>query len=539
MSEFFDDLFARLDKQLEGEKLELTPSFAIPKPEWLYDFCIETMGYDDMRPQPHYELCNEVEWAVDDCQFDHGHQRALMVLLPRDTFKTSISVEALAVAVLTRNPNARILITSHKQRQASQRLGSCRRTFERNEKFHEKYGADWQPEFREYTWSDSAITIMRRTNPGLREPSIQAAAVGADVTGSHYDLIIADDLVNLDNSYTQESRDKVYDYLVSLFPHLEPGGTLLVVGTRWHQDDAYGRIIKNDDLRVKNGEEPRFRKLIRGCYDGPGGLFFPTRLTHEFLTVIKTDMGPRRFAANYLNQTIADEDKTFSMDKLQEVPFTFLRSKSQAIVRSERGQYPVYVSMAWDTAGVKATAKSDFHGITVVGTDCDNRMWVCESEGIKGTPTQVVTRVANFIVYYRPDILLIEAVGNYLHWVEALMRILEPMGIQVAIEEVSHGGVPKQERIVMLEIPWNNQQIILKPGLNTLKEQLDNFSMASLPTHDDEMDSLAMHIGYTRPGEDGFREDVNPLDPEWVKKRRRAKLEQQTGMWHRGTKWRI
>jgi hypothetical protein len=533
--EFFDNLFEGLEKSIDGEKLTASPSFDVSKPAWLYDFCSEIMGYDDLRPQPHYELCGEVEWALGDCMFKGGSQKALLVLLPRDSFKTSIAVEAATTGVLTKNPNARVLITSHKQRQASQRLGVPKKTFEHNEKFHRIYGAQWKPQFREYQWTDSAITVMKRTETH-REPSVQAAAVGADVTGSHYDLIIADDLVSLDNSYTQESRDKVYDYLVSLFPHLEPGGTLLIVGTRWHADDAYGRLIKRDEERVRKGENPRYRKLIRGCYDGPSNLFFPTRLTHEFLDVMKVDMGPRRFAANYLNQTIAEEDKTFKMSMLQEVRFDYFRTKDQAIVKTENGQYPVYTTMAWDTAGAKATQKSDFHGLTVVGTDAASRWWVCESRGIKGTPTEVVDKVASMIMFYRPEMLLVEAVGNYLHWVEALQRKLEPFGIPFAVQEVSHGGIPKQERIVMLEIPWNNRSIIFQPGLEGLKEQLDSFSMTSLPTHDNEMDSLAMHIGYTRPGEDGIRQETNPIDPEWIARKRRDHLENNTGGWRRRSK---
>jgi hypothetical protein len=534
--DFFRDLFANLNKSLQVPKIEPAVEEFV-RPEWLYDYCTDITGYDDMRPQPHYELCNLLEWSVGDCTFDHGSQKAALILLPRDTFKTSISVEALSSAVLTRNPNARILITSHKAKQASQRLSAVRRTFDRNEVFMAAYGDDWKSEGRVDKWSDSEFTVARRRNVGLREPSVQAAAVGADVTGSHYDLIIADDLVNLENCYTQESRDKVYDYLVSLFPHLEPGGTLLIVGTRWHADDAYGRLIRRDEERVRRGEKPRYIKLIRGCYDGPGGLFFPTRLTHEFLDIIKVDMGPRRFAANYLNQTIAEEDKTFRMEHLQEVEFDYFRTKTGAVIKTANGQYPVFTTMAWDTAGSKSTAKSDFHGITLVGTDSMSRWWVCESAGLKGTPTEIIEKVAGYILFYRPDILLIEAVGNYLHWVEALLRKLEPLGVSLNIQEVSHGGVPKQERIVMLEIPWNNRSIILKPGLKTLVEQLDSFSMASLPAHDDEIDSLAMHIGHTQPGEDGHREEFNPVDEEWVRRRKQARVNEATGIWRRGTRY--
>lgn len=509
----------------------------MPASSWLYKFCTEICGFEDMRPQPHYELCHELEWALGDCQFEGDEQKALMVLLPRDSFKTSVSVEAATTAVLTKNPSARILITSHKNKQASQRLVASRKNFDRNEKFMDKYGADWAPQRREEKWSDSEYTITKRTRQNMREPSCQAAAVGADVTGSHYDLIIADDLVNLENCYTQESRDKVYDYLVALFPHLEPGGTLLIIGTRWHADDAYGRLIKNDELRKNKGLPERYRKLIRSCYDGPEGLFFPTRLTHAFLNVIKADMGPRRFAANYLNQTIADEDKVFSPDCLLEVPFDWYRNGDQNLVKTQNGQYPVYATLAWDTAGTKQNSKSDFHGLTVRGMDSVGRWWVPASVGKKGTATEIVNYVAAMVLEYRPDKILIEAVGSYQFWVDALTARLEPTGFLPAIVEQSHGGIPKAERIAMLEIPWKARKVVLHPGLSSLKEQLDNFSLQSLPTHDDEMDSLAMHWGQEREVSDIIIQPGNTKDPEWVARQQRLRKEDSGRKWRRGTRW--
>ena len=267
-------------KEIEAKpELDVPASPIIPEPKWLYGFCKEIMEYNDMQPQPHYEVCNFLEHLLGDRKFKRPSQEAGIILLPRDTFKTVISVTAVAVATIVENPNVRILVTSHTQKQANKRASSIRRVIERSEKFGAKFGEDWKPEFREDKWTDAEFTVARRTK-NLIEATVTAAAVGADVTGSHFDLIISDDIVNLENSYTQEARDKVYNYLTSLFPHLEPGGTMLIVGTRWHMDDAYGRLIKNDEERSKAGLPPRYEKLIRGCYDGPSGLFFPAKLTH-------------------------------------------------------------------------------------------------------------------------------------------------------------------------------------------------------------------------------------------------------------------
>lgn len=533
---FFDDILDAIQPVIVAETIQAAPVLAPEEPLWLYSLCKDTLNMVDMDPQPHYDICNIFEAAVGDCKFNGNTQKLVMVGVPRGTFKTSIATEGLPLGILDRNPNARILIDSFRHDVSKKRLKAVAGHITRNAEFHSIYGDDWKPLFREEQWNDTGITISKRTKV-LREPSIDTSGVDRSQTGSHYDCIIADDLVTDTNCRTAEARQKVYDHIMDLLPILEPGGTLVLIFTRWHPDDAYGRLIRIDEERARAGKPVVFQKLIRSCYDGPNGLYFPTRHDHEFLTEQRERLGSRKFSAQYLNQPVADSDKTFKMEFLSQKSFEFYRNSRQGVIRTEDGQYPVYTTMAWDTAGSRPSIKSDYHGITIVGTDNFNRMWVPIAEGIKGTPTEVVQRVVAHIIYYRPDLVLIEAVGAYLHWLDAVQRQLEPLGISTAFEEVSHGGVPKEARIEQLEPFWSARRIILSNNLHDLVSQLDSFSPNSLPDHDDIMDSLSMHIGYTRPGDEvESTEKVNPVDDEWLRRRLRQRRD-EGHPWRRGTKW--
>ena len=513
-----EDINQALEVYSEASPIEVIAYTAPDKPHWLYDFAKDIMGFEEMEPQPHYDMCNLLEKAVGDCQFKGMDQKAYMLLWSRGTFKTTVSCEAVPIGILTKNPNARILITTHKDKTSGRRIEAIKRHLEHNESLHAKYGDDWKPEFRETTWSTKAITVAKRTKV-LREPSVEVGSVGSDMTGSHYDLIIADDLIQLENTRNLEQRDKVYEYIMSLFALLDPGGVLILVGTRWHPDDAYGRIIAADLAREKRGAAPLFTKQIRSCYDGPGGLLFPTRLDHDFLREAK-DRNSRLFAANYLNQPIDEADKTFKMDCLQMQEFEFYsNSKSGGIIRTPNWQGPVNVTMRWDTAGTKATGKSDFHGLTVVGTDYQNHWWVLDSIGKKGTPSEIIAKVVAMLLHYKPSSLGIESPGAYHHWLDRLQPFVDQYRISTDIFEVKHGGLPKPERIQMLETLWANKMIHLKPDQTTLLGQIDSFSLASLPAHDDELDSLAMHLGGTEAAQDGQVTEVpNPQDPEALKR---------------------
>lgn len=519
----FDDITDAL-----GEFGE-TPPLVIPKweppnkPEWLYDYCQEIIGFEDMAPQPHYEMCGFIEEALGDCQFEGMQHKAYMLLISRGTFKTSIVCEGAVTGILIKNPNARILIATHKEKTSGKRIQAVKRHFQFNQEFHKKYGDDWKPEFREYAWSEKSITVSRRTKV-LREPSVEAGAVGVDMTGSHYDAIFVDDPVQRENSRTLDQRDKVHEYIMSLFALLDPGGILFLVGTRWHPDDAYGRIEKTDKAREEKGKPPFFKKLIRSCYDGPGGLLFPTRLDHEFLEEARS-RDARLFAANYENKPVADADKTFKAEHHQVRDWQYYYTTgNQGIVRTAEDQWPVSVTMRWDTAGTKGTGKSDFHGITVVGTDCYNRWWILASCGIKGPPSEIIAKVVSLIQVYRPRDLGIEATGAFGHWLERLQPLLDRYGLQkTTVFEWQHGGIPKEERIEMLEPLWTSRSIFMQDDQTSLWEQIDSFSMQNKLAHDDELDSLAMHIGGTEPAGEAERTiQSNPRDPELNGRRNRS-----------------
>lgn len=78
---------------------------------------------------------------------------------------------------------------------------------------------------------------------------LRAVGVGGGVTGQGGDLIIIDDPVkNREEADSLTYRDKVWDwYTDDLYTRLEPGAAMILIMTRWHQDDLAGRILASDD----------------------------------------------------------------------------------------------------------------------------------------------------------------------------------------------------------------------------------------------------------------------------------------------------
>lgn len=86
-------------------------------------------------------------------------------------------------------------------------------------------------------WSTAAGGIYR------------AVGVGGGITGQGGDLIIIDDPVkNREEANSPTYRQKVWDwYTDDLFTRLEPGAAMILIMTRWHDDDLAGRILASED----------------------------------------------------------------------------------------------------------------------------------------------------------------------------------------------------------------------------------------------------------------------------------------------------
>ena len=98
----------------------------------------------------------------------------------------------------------------------------------------------------ESKWTDREIVVGPRTT-AAKEATVTCVGVGGPVASRHYDLIIADDIVDEENARTEVQREKTKTwYYKTLVPCLEPHGRLFLLGTRYHYLDLYGHLIRNE-----------------------------------------------------------------------------------------------------------------------------------------------------------------------------------------------------------------------------------------------------------------------------------------------------
>jgi hypothetical protein len=145
---------------------------------------------------------------------------------------------------LGRNPNLRIGIVSvAKSGVPAKFLSAIRGDIEENPRLRLVF-----PRLRPSTgaqrmWGSSGLIVARQHSQP--DPSLQTFGLYGKILGSRLDLIILDDVCNLENTLTAQSRSKMWDWLSGeVFSRLPPegGGRIWAVGHIWDQDDVLERM---------------------------------------------------------------------------------------------------------------------------------------------------------------------------------------------------------------------------------------------------------------------------------------------------------
>ena len=196
----------------------------------LYYFIKTGLGYDKLAENTHKPICRMLE----------SETKKKLLVVPRGCFKSTIASISYPIWLLINDFNHRILLDSELYTNSSK--------FLREIKGHltSKHMTDLFGEFKtDFNWNESEITIRQRTKV-YKESSITCSGIGAQKTSQHYSVIIADDMNSPDNSMSTDMREKVIDHYRLYISLLEPGGTIVVIGTRYSQGDLIGHILTNE-----------------------------------------------------------------------------------------------------------------------------------------------------------------------------------------------------------------------------------------------------------------------------------------------------
>lgn len=196
----------------------------------LYKTCKYLLGYDAMTMRTHGDMIRMLETP----------ELKKLITMPRGTFKSSIGVVGYSIWRLMRNPDVRIMIDSEKYENSKNFIREIKGKV--TEPFFQMLYGDWS---KTDNWAEGSITIAPR-KVIKKESSITASGVEAGKTGQHFDLVIHDDLNTHENSQNPEQRKKIIQHYQMNTSILDPGGELVIIGTRYAMDDVIGFVLENE-----------------------------------------------------------------------------------------------------------------------------------------------------------------------------------------------------------------------------------------------------------------------------------------------------
>jgi len=176
-----------------------------------------------------------------------------------------------------------------------------------------------------------------------------AAGVGGSIIGEGADLLVIDDPVkNVEEAESKNQRDRVWDwYRTVARTRLQPDASIILIMSRWHQDDLAGRLL---ELAKTDPKADQWEVLHLKAIENEQALW-PERYTLDMIEVIKASIGGRAFESLYQGEPTIAEGNIIKREWLR------YYKESPSFNR---------IIHSWDTA-FKAKSSNDYSVCTVWG----------------------------------------------------------------------------------------------------------------------------------------------------------------------------
>jgi hypothetical protein len=228
---------------------------------------------------------------------ERGEVKRLAVFMPPRHGKSMLCSEFFPAWYLGNNPNEFIIQSTYAQELADD-FGRKVRNQVQSEDFNQVFP---QVTLR----SDSTSAKRFHTMQG---GTYSAVGAGGAITGRGAHLLIIDDPIKgREDAESEVQRRNLIEWYKSVaYTRLQPGGKIIIIQTRWHQEDLAGYVLNesNEDWKV----------LDLPAIDNSGNALWPEAYSKENLDKIKDTVGQRVWQALYQQQPSNEEGSIIKRD---------------------------------------------------------------------------------------------------------------------------------------------------------------------------------------------------------------------------------
>lgn len=315
--------------------------------------------------------------------------------------------------------------------------------------------------------------------------SYAAAGVGGPITGKGAMILCIDDPIkNQEDAESATKREAVWDWYTSTaYTRLAPGGGVLVMMTRWHDDDLSGRLLRkmtegdgDEWVVVEYPAQAVHDELFRKA----GEALHPERYDNEALERIKRTVGPRVWNALYQQNPTPDEGDYFNKGMFQ------WYGPQDIPDYSELNFYT-----AWDFA-IGEKEQNDYSVGITVGVDKSDRVFVVDIQRGHWGTLELVDKVMGVYKTWRPAITGLER-GHIEMTMRPFLdkRIREERLTSFYIEELKPGTRDKIARARSIQGRMQQGLVFFRKNCNATAQVVAEMMRFPNGVHDDCVDAMA------------------------------------------------
>jgi predicted phage terminase large subunit-like protein len=308
-----------------------------------------------------------------------------------------------------------------------------------------------------------------------------AAGVGGSITGRGADLLIIDDPHTEQDAMSDSAMERAYEWYSSgPRQRLQPGGNILLVMTRWAQDDLTGRLLKSQsDIKADKWNIIEFPAILP-----TGASVWPEYWSLEELEKVKASISVRNWNAQYMQDPVAEEGAILKREWWQ----------------SWKGQVPSlkHVIQSYDTAFSKKES-ADYSAITTWGvfepTPGDNCLILLDAEKGRWDFPELKAVALEAYKYWEPESVIVEAKASG----QSLIQEMRRAGIPV-MDFIPSRGKDKHSRVNACAPVFESGNVYYPDDAHFAEEVIEECAAFPFGQHDDYVDSTTQAVLRYRQG---------------------------------------
>lgn len=464
-------------------------------------------------------------------ELEKGNIKRLIITMPPRHSKSETCTRNFPAYFMGKHPSSQIIIAGYSETFAQEEFGREIRAIMTSPQYGQVFPGT------ELDRNSKSAGFMMTSKRG----KISVTGVGGKTTGKGADLLIIDDPIkNAASADSETERNNMWNwYMTTARTRLQPGGRILIVMTRWHEDDLVGRILDPETNSQETIDQweilhlPALRDPIDGMAsrnDETSVALWPNWQPKEELLTIKRDVAPRVWSALYQGSPTPEDGEYFTRGMIQEYGRGCKHEKAPPLE-----ELRVYQAMDLAVSQKKA---HDASCLLTVGVDAQDNIWVLDVMWERRPADSLIDALLYEMQRYNPIIAwgetgqISKSIGPFMR-----KRMVE-LGIYAYIEE-NTPVVDKTVRSRSIRARMAMGKVFFPKDAIWFEDAVSELVKFPAGKHDDFVDCLSW-IGMGLEREVGHMpqtvvKKVEPGSVAWIKQQ--SKIEQDFKKTMEGAEW--